>query len=316
MSNIIESKHPFEIKNLNDINEYFVILKNILRLLSKKNFKQKINGLTLPVRQSTKNLKWVVDFGSDKLRDIEGIHLDNLRFYYNENTTVFNSINHILNKINNCSKIDLYASLYKLDKNENRFLSFVVNQDLIYFTGLYNRCQTKKRSGIYSNKKKKSILIDDSEDFLKATQQYLDFITLPSFYKKNFDYQTAFKKFFNQLENESFFYIDNLGNIKKDFIKNYYHLKNNNCKIKIKNYIESVKKINLIKENNVFYFLILHITILFNRFLLDYLNFENNNDIIFFDNVSDTNIKIVSEFKVNLFEEEKVLKIPLFPVSF
>jgi len=95
MPKLIDHKHPYQIKNLNSISEYLFLLKNLLRIISSSKIQQKIEGINLPVRWSLKYSSWVVDFGSDKQRDIEGIHLNNLRFYYDESTEIFNSIANI-----------------------------------------------------------------------------------------------------------------------------------------------------------------------------------------------------------------------------
>jgi len=143
MSKLIDLKHPFQIKDIKSINEYLFILKNILRIVSQKGAREKPEGFNIPVRWSNLYDDFVVDFGSDKQRDISGIHLDNLRFYYVLNSDMSNSINQLLGKIKNCNNSEHIADIYKLKKNENRFLNFVVNNKQKGLSWIIQQLETK-----------------------------------------------------------------------------------------------------------------------------------------------------------------------------
>jgi len=317
MSNLIECFHPYQIKNLNSIKEYLFLLKNILRIISTSKFKEKIKGINIPIRWSTKHFRWVVDFGSDKLRDIEGIHLDNLRFYYDKESEVFNSIVCVLNKIQNCKNMNDFGSTYKLFKNENRFLNFVFKENKIFLTGLYNRCQTKKRCGIYSSKNLKSIEIDTSENFLNLAADKLMFLEQQNFYKINFSYRKSYEEFFKIIEKEELEFKVSNNEFKYYLIKDYYNVQNKIKKYEIKKYMNAIEKTSLFNEKDIFQFLILHITLMFNHFILKNLNSNKLDDIIFKDFDSGKNIKIVSKFNTEpVFIKEKILKTPLLPMSF
>lgn len=317
MSNLIEYFHPYQVKNINSINEYLFLLKNMLRIISSSTFKEKVKGINIPIRWSNKFSTWVADFGSDKQRDIEGIHLNNLRFYYDESLETFNSINHVLNKIKNSSNLNDFGNKFKLFKNENRFINFILNENKIYLTGLYNRCQTKKRSGIFSPKNLKSIEIDTSEDFLNLSASMLDFLEAEIFYKNNFNYRKAYEDFFSLVEKENLEFKISNNEFKYYLIKDYYNVQNKIKSYEIKKYTNTIEKNLLFKEKDLYPFCILHITLLFNHFVLKDLNSSKLDAIIFKDLSSGKNIKIVSKFNIEpVFKKEKLLKKPLLPKRF
>lgn len=316
MSRLIDIKHPFEIKKLNSINEYLFILKNILRTASQKKVKQKIKGLSLPVRWSNLFNDFVIDFGSSKQRDILGIHLDNLKLYYGKSTDIFNSIVHLLTKFKNCSNSELLFEKYKLKKNENRFFNFIVSENKIYITGLYNRCQNKKRSGIYSSKGKMSILIDDSIEFLSNVQESLNFVLIPEIYELEKSYNNVYLKFLEELENLECYVKESEHLEKRIAFKNFIYKNLEIKKIGIKQYFQIINKEMFLNDDMIFWFLVYHITLLFNHIFLKNLNRNNTDNIILYDSVSDETIKIVSNFKIDIEIKEKILNAPLLPVSF
>ena len=81
--------------------------------------------------------------------------------------------------------------------------------------------------------------------------------------------------------------------------------------------MNAIEKTSLFDEKDTFQFLILHITLMFNHFILKNLNSNKLDDIIFKDFDSGKNIKIVSKFNTEpVFIKEKILKTPLLPMSF
>ena len=316
MSRLIDIKHPFQIKDVKSINEYLFILKNILRIVSQKGAKEKPEGINIPIRWSSLFNDIVVDFGSNKQRDISGIHLDNLGLYFKESTEYFNSIAYLLSNLKNCSNSAALFEKYKLIKNENRFLNLIVDKEKIYFTGLYNRCQTSKRSGIYSSQRKKSILIDNSNELFKNIQKELNFIIQLQDYKLEKDYNAIYLSFLEKINTESVL-LKEKNNLEKIYLfKNYIHKSLNREKISIKSYSDLLNKVEDIDNNKVFWFLIYHITLMFNHVLLNSLNSDNLNDIIIYDNISNEFIKIVKEYNIQLKVKEKQLSAPLLPVRF
>jgi len=316
MPKLIEYYHPYQIKNIKSINEYLFLLKNILRIISKSKVQQKVEGINFPVRWSIKNNCWVVDFGSDKTRDIEGIHLNNLSFFYNEKNELFNSIVHILNKTQNSKKIESLGLKFNLFKNENRFFNFILSNNKIYHTGLYNRCQSKKRIGIYSAKKAKSLPIDDSEEFIKMIALELDFIDLQSFYDIKIDYKKEYNKFIDFLGKEELEFKINKNENQVFLIKDYFLQECEIKKYEIIKFQNCIKKVSNFNSSDLIQFLILQITLLFNNFILKSLNSEKCSAIIVKDKDSLKNIKIVNKFNVDFKYNEKLLNIPLMPLSF
>ncbi len=316
MSKLIDVKHPFEIKKIKDINEYLFILKNILRIAAQKKILVKPKGFSLPVRWSKNLNKVVVDFGSNKQRDTSGIHLDNLSFYYDESSDVFNSIKHVLTHIENCSNSDMLFEKYKLKKNENRFFElFVSNMDCV-ITGLYMRCQNSQRDGIYSRKGKKSILLNNSEDFLLDVKKSIEFFKIPEIVKIKSDHKKLYLDFLNKVENE-FVCIVNKNDINQElYLNNYIHNTTEKNKLKITDYLKIINKEISFDENTMFWFLIYHLTLMFNNILLENLNVKNIDNIIVYDNISEEIIKIVKEFKINNILKEIKLYSPIMPVSF
>ena len=316
MSKLIDLKHPYQIKSIKSINEYLFILKNILRIAAQKKILVKPKGFSLPVRWSKNLNKVVVDFGSNKQRDISGIHLNNLSLHFNESTETFNSIVYLLNKFKNCNNSAALFEKYKLAKNENRFLNFIVNENMIYFTGLYNRCQTSKRSGIYSNKNKKSVLIDNSIDFFKNIQESLNFITQVKDYKLLKSHKTIYLEFLDKIDNELVLLREKNGLEKPYLFKNFIYKSLKKDYISIKSYYNLLNKKESIDNNKLFWFLIYHITLMFNHILLNSLNSRDLSDIIIYDNISDEFIKIVKEYNIQTTISEKNLFTPLLPVRF
>jgi len=316
MSSLIDLKHPYELKEIKSIDEYLFVLKNILRIASQKNVKEKPNGLSIPVRWSSLHEDFVVDFGSSKPRDISGIHLNNLRLHYAETSITSNSIVCVLNKVKNCSKSGMLFEKYNLKKNENRFFNLVVDDDKIYFTGLYNRCQKNKRTGIYTNKNKKSVLIDNSEEFLNLVKSELDFIELPETFFLSEKYNKIYLDFLGKIENEILI-LNESESLEVFFkLKEQVYKTHDKNKITINHYLEILNRESHIKEKKVFWFLMYHLTLMFNSILLKSLNRANISNIIVYDNVSDEFIKIVSDFNIKKNNKEKILKAPLLPMSF
>jgi hypothetical protein len=319
MSSLIDIKHPYQIKDVKSIDEYLFILKNILRTASKKNLTEKPPGFNIPVRWSSLNKSFVVDFGTNKQRDISGVNLTNLSFYFNEGTDIFNSIIFLFNKIKNSINHETVFERYKLKKNENRFFNFVVNQKTIYLTGLYNRCQSKKRSGIYSPSNKKSLLIDNSIDFLLNVQKNLSFITIPNIYKMQESYSSLYLQFLDELNSLKI-------TLKKDqnteFFVSLKDVPNNSkhIKISLKKYIQILNHELFIDSTDLLWFFVYHVTLLFNHKVIKSLNRKNVENFLLYDNISNEFIKIVKKYNVEKIDEDKIKKEtfypPLMPVSF
>ena len=182
MSNLIDYKHPYSINGITYIKDYLVIIKNILRLSEKFCFHEYNDGPIIPIRWSIKKNHLVVDRCTDLYRDIEGIDLNNINKFFKEEKQDY-LINPISNILKNTESLSYQIiSKYNMHKNESKFFAYRYVKDECLFEplGLYNRCQTRKRSGLYSNKFK-SIIIDNSDRIIN------EFILNTNFksYKKN-----------------------------------------------------------------------------------------------------------------------------------
>jgi len=316
MSNLIEIIHPFQIKDVKSINEYLLILKNIINIISKKGCTEKPLGISIPVRWSILYNDFVVDFGSGKQRDILGISLNNLSLHYNEKTEVFNSIVNILTKLKNSSNSHILFEQYNLKKNENRFFNFVAYEEIVYITGLYNRCQNSKRKGLFSNKRKMSTLIDNSIDFLKKVQKELKFIVIPRNFVLEKSSVIIYSEFFKELEKTQITVKENKYTEKILFLNEYLNKDFKKSKIGIKKYKKILLKEEHISDDVMLWFLIYHITLLFNHEIIKNLNCSKTKNIVMYDNISNEFIKIVSDFSIKLKDNEEKLNDPLLPVSF
>lgn len=317
MSRLIDIKHPFQIKNVSSINEYLFILKNILRILSQGKAYEKPKGFSIPVRWSSIYNDYAVDFGSNKNRDIMGVCLDNLSFYFNEQNELFNSIACLLEKLKNSDAAEALFEKYKLKKNENRFLNFIVDKEKIYVTGLYNRCQTSKRTGMYSKSGKKSVLIDNSECFLKILKESITSISILRSVNLINKYEAVFNNFLSVIEGKKILLKEN-NNIEKTILLNdYLNKKNKKLTINITEYYNVLNNKVSLEDANIVSFLIYYITLKFNKVVLESLNVENVESVIVFDNISKEFVKIVKEYNVIIEEKkENLLFKPILPVSF
>ena len=122
MPKLINLIHPYEVNSIKNVNDFFTILKNVLRLASKRMIEKK-DGILVPVRWSIKKSCWVVDRGTDMYRDIHGIDKDNISKFFNKSEIIYSAIDFTLNEIKN-QKLDKLLESYNLKKNENKFFAF------------------------------------------------------------------------------------------------------------------------------------------------------------------------------------------------
>jgi len=175
MPKLINLTHPYEIENVKNLKEFLFILKNIIRVAERFGITEKKDGILIPVRWSKKYNQCVVDRGTDLFRDRDGITKENVDLYfYKENQKLLNkAIKYVLSELNNDKFVEI-VSKYNVIKNENKFLCFeycngITNvidnaKECLYPIGLFQRCESKKRSGIY-NKIHKSLFVDNSLEF-------------------------------------------------------------------------------------------------------------------------------------------------------
>ena len=283
MPKLINLIHPYEVNSIKNINDFFTILKNVLRLSSKRMIEKK-DGILVPVRWSIKKSCWVVDRGTDMYRDIHGIDKENISQFFDKSEIIYSAIDFTLNEIKN-QKLDKLLESYNLKKNENKFFAFEYcnmttniienNKESLYPIGLFQRCQTKKRSGLYS-KNQKSILIDNSISTLEKVSSFNNNIFNVKNYKiKN--YLEAFKKFFYQVNKKTFIFNLKDGDEKikvSDILS--VNLSKEQSQKEILYFINNSVKFNKDKFNKIKPSVILYLVYFdFVKFIKNYLNINN-----------------------------------------
>lgn len=205
MSKLIQVKHPYQINNLNNLNDYLFTLKYLTNILKNEGFIEKKDGILIPIRWSTIDKCFVVDRGTDLSRDINGINeknIDNFKLPIELKI----GIKYVLNAINNKEFFNI-AENYGLIKNEQRFIAFEFVNGLTnkidniitscYPIGLFIRSNTKIRDGVYT-KYGNAKLLDNSNSFCESI-----YITNKEKFSLNkiikTDINNIFENFFNEL---------------------------------------------------------------------------------------------------------------------
>ena len=331
MAKLINLIHPYEVDTIKTINDFFIILKSIIRLSSKKIIEKK-DGILIPVRWSSKKNNWVVDRGTDLFRDIEGIDGDNIDFYFKKEEVIYKAILFTLKTINNKNVEDTLEN-FNLKKNENKFFAFeycnnttnIIENDTecIYPIGLFQRCQTKKRSGIYS-KKHKSIIIDNSNQLLEnITNCNNKIFNLNSYRIEN--YINNFSKFYNEVVNKIFEFnlLDKNISFKiKDFLNE--DINKNVSQKEVLSFLSNNNNVDSFKFNKIKINTILYLVYFdFVKFIKNILNIENNNleGFVVIDTQNNIYYKITGDFVLKVFKKnntfsKKELLSPLLPGVF
>lgn len=162
MNDLINCVKPYDIKSINTISKSLIFYKNILRLISKKGCEDFNVKYIYPLRWSNQKNEFVIDFRTQKSRDINGICLRTLINYYSQETQDYKEMFSLLN-IFNSSKEDKFWKDINLKKNEAKFIAISMSNDLKFSVmGIYNFCEYKNRIGSYSHENNRSILIDNS----------------------------------------------------------------------------------------------------------------------------------------------------------
>jgi hypothetical protein len=331
MSKLIKLIHPYEIENVNTLNDFFIVLKNLLRLSSKRILEKK-DGILIPVRWSGKKNCWVVDRGTDLYRDIVGIDLDNIDKYFNVKEPIYQAIKFALKTMHD-SKLDELFENFNLKKNENKFFAFeycnnitniIVNDsECMYPIGLFQRCQTKKRSGRYS-KSHRSIVIDNSKETLEKVSSLNDKLKTTKVHQiKN--YIALFNKFYKQTIKKNYC-LDtadsnitiNIENILFEKLCKHTQQKDTLSFISNQSTLDSFK-FNKIKINVILYLVYFD----FFNFIKNILNLDNKKleGFVVIDDQNNIYYKITGDFILKVFKKNnkfnnKNLLPPILPGTF
>jgi len=278
-----------------NINEFFIVTKNILKIIQKKGCVAKEDkSIFLFIRWSSINKNWVVDQCTDLKRDILGITKENLHLYFKKDTLLYSATNKILNAVCNNQLLFKFAQERQLIKNETKILMFEYTIDNnVYPYGIFQLSKTKKRKGHESN----SFFlrcIDNSEVIKKKIVDCSKFFNLKTNYKiKN--YSEVNNQFKNYLNKKIYtFSNDEVLDFEKILKNKYFKLSPVTEISKVK---ESISKGNIEyynKEKNIFINSLM--SLYFGEFLLDYLKVPLENKILIWDIEKAVYIKILSYY--------------------
>lgn len=320
MSKLIEVKHPYQINNLKNLDDYFSSLKHLTNIIVKEGFVEKKDGISIPVRWSIKNNCFVVDRGTDLYRDIEGISLFNIN-EFNIPVELKIAILYTLKSINNNEFFEL-CSKYGLIKNEQRFIAFEFVNGLsnkidnkittIFPIGLFIRANSKKREGIYT-KNCNAKLIDSSNQFCESIcNTNRNNISINSILKCT--YSNLFEEFISSLKSTSInLFINDIDhhinintylqeNLKINFIRKKYSLNNkkySNFSIDLYKQIKN-NEIKIFKQFNEYKnsFICLLINELYGEFLKSKLFNIKTEGIVVNDKLNNILYKFTGDFNL------------------
>jgi len=304
MLDLINVSSSYHFKKANNLNQSLIFYKNILMLMSKKGFKHHNDDIVFPVRWSRLKDTWVVDFRTQKERDISGIELNNLSFFYSSSSITYKLIYNILNVFNKSINNEFWDKI-NIKKNETKFIAITcnsaLNNDQFHIEGIYSFAGYKQRAGVMSLNNSRAALVDNSIETLTLVNNVLNSSKIKT-HKiiKNKSYYTEYEKFAASLLKKSYTFTANSECVTLN-MNDYLHI---NYK-KIYSYKEAVR-VYCLKENTKkieFECLIPYIIHdNFYEFLINEFNLSNN--IYIYDKLIEKNIK-VSKLKYNKAGEGK-----------
>jgi hypothetical protein len=306
MSKIIELIHPYQLKGIKNINDYLLVLKNVSRILEKHGYREKMDGILVPVRWSIAKKDWVLDRGTLLDRDKNGLTLSEI-----SNSEIANELKiaarYVLSAFLNNKKLDELAETLGMKKNENRFFSFE------HINFLTNRIRYENTTaypiGIFSmNRNKKSDIIDISEKMSKNIVACSNKFTEIKNLKSNKNY--IFEKFFDSILKETITLSisDNFKCYKvKDIISDNSILFKSKIKIKGKKYhYNSVGLYQEIFKNGCSYsvfekikasIFIMYLNELYGNFIKStILDLKNSEGVVVYDKKNNVLYKITGNF--------------------
>lgn len=253
MKNLIAFTRPYRLKSVNSVKDLLLVLKNILRIAELQDLISYSECVIVSIRWSKSKDRFVIDRGTGLNRDVQGVVKEELSFYFKNNDDFIKACIDILDETEQDYFLEI-ASKHKLTINENRFIAFryYVLDEKAEVVGIFNRCQTKKRSGVY-HKNLKSILLNDTKRFFEQFNQSKELIrTSNRVTLKN--YNNIYNLFFGEIKDKNSG-IDNLTwqDLMSISLKNkekaFIFLNNEFVKF-LKNYFNINKSFTLTDYNN------------------------------------------------------------------
>lgn len=173
--------YPFELINHINSTNLNVITNNIFRLIEKNGAYEKSEGFVFCIRYSKEKSKYVIDFGSKSLLDIDGICLKNYNSLKSETKkNIFLRFAQYYEELLNSSYLEDH---FKLKSFPNRCAVFVNNSTEIYFISL---CTMSAQRSENKKLKTKSFFFEINNLEVLKTRNNLC--------KKDFKYWTCLKK--------------------------------------------------------------------------------------------------------------------------
>ena len=123
MSKILELIHPYQVKGIKNIQDYLSVLRNITKILEQKGYKEKMDGILIPIRWSIKKEDWVIDRGTLLKRDVEGVSLKDIHNANFPNELKI-AARYVLQEFNENIELCNYCESLGLKKNETKFIAF------------------------------------------------------------------------------------------------------------------------------------------------------------------------------------------------
>jgi hypothetical protein len=321
-SKIIEEVHPTELYSINTFGKLLTLHKNILRVIEKKGCIAKNECFLLLLKWSKESNEWVLDRGTNLDRDIVGIKEEELEHYLKCNLKMLVGAKKLIFEVNNNKKFNELCNTIGVFKNNTKFLAFEfeVESECLYPIGLFQFCQHKKRKGLYTNTKKRSVNIDISESFI-------DTVVNTSSKFKNKDrvylgknYKTVYREYIlylKSLSKEDFYANNNIDY--EDHFQKSQIIKNT---LTLKEYVNYRKNISTLSKQSISEFLFIDMNISFGIYLKRYLNKASVQRLVIHDVMSDNFIKMVGDYYLinrdilYTSANNHVLSEPLMPMRF
>ena len=209
LKNLITFTRPYRLKSINSVKDLLLVFKNILRIAELQDLISYSDCIIIPIRWSKLKNSFVVDRGTGLSRDIRGISKEELNLYFKDNVDFIEACNSILDESKQDYFLDI-AHKHKLTMNENRFIAFryYALEKKAEVVGIFNRCQTKKRSGVY-HKNLKSILLNDTKSLFEQFSYSKELIKTDNRVTLK-NYNNIYKLFFKSIKDKNSG-IDNLS---------------------------------------------------------------------------------------------------------
>lgn len=244
MSRLISQTNSYNLEFIKNTNDFLIFTKNFFRVLEKHEaFNDFSEEIIIPVRWSRTKSSAVIDFCTNKYRDIDGINLSNINKEIENSTQKYDACVNILNAVNNNEKFNMLCKNFHLDKNEFKYIIFVSKESMFFPIGLYKRCETKKRRGICCKQNIKTMLFDNNiKTLVKISDSCKNFKSLQTLKLKT-SYTKIYSDYLSELKSLSFaLNIDNmLQHISFDNIVNSsINIERKSTRKEVRNLIENL----------------------------------------------------------------------------